>query len=73
MERRGLKVADLVRLLGERKRDTSEMYLRHILRRRKRPSLEFADDLAALFDGEITSEAILRAGPRPQSSSDAAA
>lgn len=60
MEARGWSLDDVVTRLGERGRKTTDAYLRHLLAFRKRPSFGFADDLAALFDRELSAETILR-------------
>lgn len=72
MEQRGWDRDDVCRRLARRGRQTSSEYLRHILARRKRPSFDFASDLAAVFSNEVTAQLLQEAGPMPEPKRSAA-
>jgi hypothetical protein len=59
MERHDLDRDIVVGLLAARERETSAEYIRHIAEGYKRPSYDFAKDLAALTDGAVTVEQIM--------------
>jgi hypothetical protein len=67
MKERGWDLEAVVKQLARRGRKTSEAYVRHIIAYRKRPSFDFARDLAAVFGGEISAEKLLLVGPIPGS------
>lgn len=62
MRERKWSAAKVAQLMTESGRPASRQFIKDMLARRRRPSWDFAADLAALFEREITAETIMRYG-----------